>query len=207
MQKLSSTLTHWHIRCNDNITKIGIAGKLTRIVHWDVGRASARHVGLKPDLQLYDDIFGTVVNRFLVQAVAGVPLTVYGKGGQTRGYLNLKDTLQCVDLAMNDPVERGKLRILNQFTEQFTVNELAEKVQQAGNSLGLKVQINHIDNPRKELEEHYYNAKHQGLTDMGLKPNFMTEDVLSDMLQSVIRYKGGIDRNKIEPRVRWKQAV
>lgn len=155
----------------------------------------------------YDDIFGTVVNRFLVQAVAGVPLTVYGKGGQTRGYLNLKDTLQCVDLAMNDPVECGKLRILNQFTEQFTVNELAEKVQQAGNSLGLKVQINHIDNPRKELEEHYYNAKHQGLTDMGLKPNFMTEEVLSGMLQSVIRYKGGIDRNKIEPRVRWKQAV
>ena len=108
---------------------------------------------------------------------------------------------------MNNPVECGKLRILNQFTEQFTVNELAEKVQQAGNSLGLKVEINHIDNPRKELEEHYYNAKHQGLTDMGLKPNFMTEDVLSGMLQSVIRYKAGIDRNKIEPRVRWKQAV
>src|SRR5204862_3758525 len=84
----------------------------------------------------YDDIFGTVINRFLVQAVAGVPLTVYGQGGQTRGYLNLNDTLQCVELAMNNPVGRGKLRILNQFTEQFTVNELAERVRDAARSLG-----------------------------------------------------------------------
>ncbi|MDD3883617.1 MAG: NAD-dependent epimerase/dehydratase family protein [Gallionella sp.] len=153
----------------------------------------------------YDDIFGTVVNRFLVQAVAGVPLTVYGKGGQTRGYLNLKDTLQCVNLAMENPVKPGELRILNQFTEQFTVNQLAEKVQHVGNIMGLDVQVNNIDNPRKEMEEHYYNANHSGLLDLGLKPHYMTDEVVAQMLESVMRYKNGIDRTKIEPRVRWER--
>lgn len=155
----------------------------------------------------YDDIFGTVVNRFLVQAVAGIPLTVYGKGGQTRGYLNLKDTLQCVTLAMENPVKAGELRILNQFTEQFTVNQLAEKVKRVGNAMGLNVRIKHIDNPRKELEEHYYNAKHHALLDLGLKPHYMTDDVLSHMLESVMRYKDNIDLKKIEPRVCWKQPA
>lgn len=151
----------------------------------------------------YDDIFGTVVNRFLVQAVAGIPLTVYGKGGQTRGYLNLKDTLQCVELAMNNPVDKGELRILNQFTEKFTVNELAELVQRVGNQMGLNVQIKPIDNPRKEKEEHYYNARHHGLIELGLKPNPMTDDVISEMLEMVIHYKDGIDERKILPRVKW----
>ena len=152
----------------------------------------------------YDDIFGTVVNRFLVQAVAGVPLTVYGKGGQTRGYLNLKDTLQCVELAMNNPVDKGELRILNQFTEQFTVNELAERVQRVGKSLGLDVEVKSIDNPRKEAEDHYYNAKHSGLLELGLKPHYMTDDVLAMMMEQVMRYKERIDTRKILPRVRWK---
>ena len=152
----------------------------------------------------YDDIFGTVVNRFLVQAVAGVPLTVYGQGGQTRGYLNLKDTLQCVELAMMNPVEQGKLRILNQFTEQFTVNTLAEKVKEAGRNFGLDVAIKSIDNPRKEQEEHYYNAKHHGLMELGLEPHYMTEDVLSGMLERIIEHKQDIDTRKILPRVRWR---
>ena len=151
----------------------------------------------------YDDIFGTAVNRFLVQAVAGVPLTVYGKGGQTRGYLNLKDTLQCVELAMTNPVDKGELRILNQFTEQFSVNELATRVQAAGKAIGLDVQIEQIENPRKEMEEHYYNAANSGLTDLGLEPHFMTEDVLVEMLERVKTYEVAIDKAKIFPRVRW----
>lgn len=154
----------------------------------------------------YDDIFGTVLNRFLVQAVAGVPLTVYGKGGQTRGYLNLKDTLQCVDLAMNSPVDAGDLRILNQFTEQFSVNELAEKVARVGNASGLDVEIKNIDNPRKEREEHYYNPAHSGLTDLGLAPNYLTDDVVTDMLETVKRYSNRIDTRKVMPRVNWKAA-
>jgi len=151
----------------------------------------------------YDDIFGTAVNRFLVQAVAGVPLTVYGKGGQTRGYLNLKDTLQCVDLALNNPVECGDMRILNQFTEQFSVNELAERISRVGNGLGLNVEVKSIENPRKELEEHYYNAAHSGLLGLGLEPHYMTDDVLAEMLEQVIEYKANIDERKIMPRVKW----
>lgn len=152
----------------------------------------------------YDDIFGTVVNRFLVQAVAGVPLTVYGKGGQVRGYLNLKDTLQCVRLAFENPAEKGKLRILNQFTETFSVNELADKVKDVGDRLGLNVQIQKMDNPRKEAEEHYYNPAHSGLLELGLQPNYMTDDVLASMMERVMVYKDKIDTRKILPRVRWK---
>ena len=159
---------------------------------------------LVPNLH-YDDIFGTVVNRFLVQAVAGIPLTVYGKGGQTRGYLNLKDTLQCVGLAMTNPVARGELRILNQFTEQFTVNELAERVYAAGRELGIEVRIQHLANPRKELEEHYYNARHSALVELGLKPTLMSTQVLTDMLRVVTQHKNLIDTRRILPRVAWNR--
>ena len=151
----------------------------------------------------YDDIFGTVVNRFLVQAVAGVPLTVFGKGGQTRGYLNLRDTLQCVELAMNSPVDSGELRILNQFTETFSVNELAERIQRVGNTMDLGVTVKSIENPRKEREEHYYNPAHSGLMEMGLEPNYLTDEVVASMLETVIRHKDSIDSAKIMPRVRW----
>jgi UDP-sulfoquinovose synthase len=151
----------------------------------------------------YDDIFGTVVNRFLVQAVAGIPLTVYGRGGQTRGYLNLRDTLQCVYLAAIKPAQQRELRIFNQFTEQFTVNELAERVTAAGKILSLDVRVQSIANPRKELEDHYYNAKHSGLLELGLKPHLMTDETIVAMLERVIANKAKIDSNKIMPRVRW----
>lgn len=151
----------------------------------------------------YDDIFGTAVNRFLVQAVAGVPLTVYGKGGQTRGYLNIRDTLQCVNLAVENPVAKGELRVLNQFTELFSVNELAARVREAGAGLGLDVQIRNLPNPRKEKEEHYYNAQATGLRELGLKPHVMTREVLVAMLETVIRHKELIHADRIMPRVRW----
>jgi UDP-sulfoquinovose synthase len=151
----------------------------------------------------YDDIFGTVVNRFLVQAVAGVPLTVYGGGGQTRGYLNLNDTLQCVELAIVRPPAAGELRILNQFTELFSVNELADRVAGAGRALGLEVQIKSIANPRKEREQHYYHPVHSGLIELGLEPHPMSEEVLVAMLEKVRRYADRIDRARILPRVRW----
>jgi UDP-sulfoquinovose synthase len=153
----------------------------------------------------YDDIFGTVVNRFLVQAVAGIPLTVYGRGGQTRGYLNLRDTLQCVELAMRNPVGPGELRILNQFTEQFTVNELAERVRSAAKMLGIDVKVQNLPNPRKELEEHYYNPVHRGLTELGLQPTLMTDEVLAQMLLEVQREQANIDPAKVLPRVKWNR--
>ncbi|MEX0385364.1 NAD-dependent epimerase/dehydratase family protein [Spiribacter pallidus] len=151
----------------------------------------------------YDDIFGTVVNRFLVQAVAGVPLTVYGGGGQTRGYLNLRDTLQCVRLAADQPAQPGELRIFNQLTETFTVNELADRVQQAGQQMGIDVAIKSIANPRKEKEEHYYNPVHSGLTELGLEPHYLSETVLGGMLERIIENRHRIDINRIMPRVSW----
>lgn len=153
----------------------------------------------------YDDIFGTVVNRFVVQAVAGVPMTVYGGGGQTRGYLNLKDTLRCVQLALENPVPSGELRILNQFTEQFTVNELAERVVDAARLVGIEAKINSIPNPRKELESHYYNAKHQNLIEMGLEPTLMTSEVLAEMVEAVRERRDFIKESKILPRVSWNK--
>ena len=152
----------------------------------------------------YDDIFGTVVNRFLVQAVAGVPLTVYGKGGQTRGYLNLRDTLQCVALAAANPPEQGQLRILNQFTETFSVRKLAEIVQRVGGKMGLKVEVASIDNPRKEMEEHYYNPVHSGLLELGLKPTYMTDEIIAAMIAQVQRHRDRIVVQRILPRVRWR---
>jgi UDP-sulfoquinovose synthase len=152
----------------------------------------------------YDDIFGTVVNRFLVQAVAGVPLTVYGKGGQTRGYLHIRDTLQCIALAAAKPPQEGELRILNQFTETFSVNQLAERVRRVGNEMGLRVEVQNLDNPRKEMEEHYYNPAHHGLLELGLEPHFMTDDVLAGMLEQVLRRRDRIVVDRILPRVRWR---
>ncbi len=155
----------------------------------------------------YDDIFGTVLNRFLVQAVAGFPLTVYGKGGQTRGYLHLRDTLACVALALSQPAAPGQYRVFNQFVETFTVLELAQRVQEAGRELGLKVTLRHLPNPRKEAEEHYYNPAHSGLLSLGLQPHYLTTEVLVEMLALVRRHRERINRDYILPRVSWHQPA
>lgn len=151
----------------------------------------------------YDDIFGTVLNRFLVQAVAGIPLSIYGAGHQTRGYLNLRDTLQCVELAVNHPVPTGELRIFNQVTEVFSVNQLAEQVRRVGDGMGLDVAVEHQSNPRKEAEEHYYNPVYTGLLDLGLEPHYLTDEVLAGLLRRVHAHRERIDPERIQPRVRW----
>ncbi len=163
---------------------------------------SQLHSDLLPNFH-YDDIFGTVVNRFIVQAVAGVPLTVYGKGGQVRGYLNLLDTLQCVRLALGSPPPAGDLRVLNQFTQTFSVNELAAFVVRAAKSIGIEATVEHVSNPRMELEEHYYNPACTGFAELGLQPTLLSDDVLAAMLGLVREHAGAIDRSKIAPRVRW----
>ena len=151
----------------------------------------------------YDEIFGTVLNRFVVQAVAGYPLTVYGKGGQTRGYLNIKDTLNCVRLSLENPAQKGELRIFNQFTETFSVNELAQRVTSAGTKLGLSVKTQHIENPRIEAEEHYYNPEHTGLVELGLRPHFLNDETLVQMLNFVIAQKENIRFDHIKRNVKW----
>ncbi|MGD9349967.1 MAG: NAD-dependent epimerase/dehydratase family protein [Desulfobacterales bacterium] len=152
----------------------------------------------------YDEIFGTVLNRFVVQAVAGHPLTVYGKGGQTRGFLNIKDTLNCVRLSLEKPADRGELRIFNQFTETFSVNDLAVKVKEAGNKIGINVDIQHVENPRLEAEAHYYNPCHTGLLELGLSPHYLSEDVLIEMMEHVIKYKDQIKHEQICRTVTWR---
>jgi len=153
----------------------------------------------------YDSIFGTVLNRFICQAVTGNPLTVYGKGEQTRGFLNILDTLRCVELAMENPAKNGEFRVFNQFTEQFSLNQLAEKVQFAYSELGEKATINHINNPRTEEENHYYNAVHSALPDLGLIPNLLTNDVLINMLKTASRYIDRVDTDVLMPNVKWNQ--
>lgn len=151
----------------------------------------------------YDHVFGTVLNRFLVQAVRGLPLTIYGKGGQTRGFLNIRDTLACVELAARNPGQSGEFRVFNQFTEQFTVTQLAEKMVAAGTRAGLAVTIDHLDNPRVELEEHYYNAKNTALTSLGLQPNLLTDGVMDNMLATVRRHVDLVNPDIIMPQIRW----
>lgn len=151
----------------------------------------------------YDEVFGTIVNRFVTQAVVGYPLTVYGKGGQTRGYLNIKDTLQCVYAAERNPAQPGELKIFNQIMETFSVNQLAEMVKKVGDELGFNVVIKQIDNPRKEQEEHYYNPSYQGLINIGVEPHYLTAEVLGGMFKVVSQYKDNIRKDTIFKGVKW----
>jgi len=155
----------------------------------------------------YDDVFGTALNRFCVQATIGHPLTVYGKGGQTRGYLNIVDTMRCVELAVLNPADRGEFRVFNQFTEQFSVQELAEIVQRAGREHGLDVRIEPIENPRIELEEHYYNAKHTKLLDLGLQPHLLSDTLVESMFGVIERHKDRVITDAILPRDRWRAGA
>jgi UDP-sulfoquinovose synthase len=179
----------WGVRATD-LNQGVVYGIDTDETRLDAGLATSFH---------YDHIFGTALNRFIVQAVAGVPLTVYGEGGQTRGWLNIKDTLRCVELALLNPPEAGEFRVFNQFTEQFSVQRLAEKVAWIAGC-----DIQNIPNPRKEKEQHYYNAKHTALSDLGLEPHLLTDDVIREMLDYVERHKDNIDQKQIMPTVTWR---
>jgi UDP-sulfoquinovose synthase len=153
----------------------------------------------------YDDIFGTVLNRFLVQAATGEPLTVYGGGTQIRGFLNIRDTIKCVEISVDNPAERGDFRVFNQFTEQFSIMQLAKKVISVAHSLGIDSSISHLKNPRVEQEEHYYNAKHSKLENLGLDPNLLTEKELKEMFLLVKKNTQDVDTDFFLPRVKWTQ--
>jgi UDP-sulfoquinovose synthase len=154
----------------------------------------------------YDDVFGTVLNRFCIQAAAGHPLTVYGKGGQTRGFLDIRDTVRCIEIACLNPANAGECRVFNQFTEQFSVLELAEMVKAAAWKLGMRVTIDHLPGPRVESEEHYYNARHSKLIDLGLQPHFLSDSLLDSLMNIAIRYQDRIDTSLFLPQVQWRNA-
>src|SRR5262245_45787043 len=155
----------------------------------------------------YDDVFGTALNRFCVQAVIGHPLTVYGRGGQTRGYLNIVDTLRCVELAVFNPPDAGEYRVFNQFTEQFSIEQLADIVHRAGEEYGLAVTIDPIDNPRVEMEEHYYQPEHTKLLDLGLEPHLLSDTLIESMFATIERHRDRVIPDHILPRDRWRPGV
>ena len=152
----------------------------------------------------YDAVFGTVLNRFCVQAVVGHPLTVYGEGGQTRGMLNVRDTLACVELAITNPAAQGEYRVFNQFTEQWSVLELAQMVADAYEG---DVKIEHQADPRVEHEQHYYRAAHTKLLDLGLVPHLLEEPTLKSMLAVAERYRDRVQPEAINPTVQWRKTA
>ena len=153
----------------------------------------------------YDDVFGTVLNRFCVQAAIGQPLTLYGKGGQMRGFLDIRDTVRCIEIACQNPASRGECRVYNQFTEQFSVLELAQMVETVGKKLGMNVEIDHLPDPRVEAEEHYYNAKHSKLIDLGLEPHLLSDALLDSLVTIAVRYRDRVDASLMLPQVNWRE--
>ncbi len=152
----------------------------------------------------YDGVFGTALNRFCIQAATSHPLTVYGKGGQTRGFLDIRDTVKCVELAISSPAARGEFRVFNQFTELFSIGDLADMVAKAGSAMGLKVQIDNIDNPRVEKEEHYFNAKNTNLLNLGLQPHYLSDSLLDSLLNFAVKYQHRVNKNQMLPKVSWR---
>jgi UDP-sulfoquinovose synthase len=154
----------------------------------------------------YDEIFGTVLNRFCIQAAVGHPLTVYGTGGQTRGFLDLRDTVRCIEIACQNPAAPGECRVFNQFTEQFSVLDLAHMVKTAAGEMGMPVEIEHMPTPRVEAEKHYYNAKHSKLVDLGLRPHFLSDSLLDSLMNVAMKYQDRVDRSLFMPQVNWRNS-
>src|ERR1700731_4690860 len=152
----------------------------------------------------YDEVFGTVLNRFCVQAAIGQPLTVYGKGGQTRGFLDIRDTVRCIELACLNPAARGECRVYNQFTDQFSAMDIALTVQAVAGQMGLKAEIDHLPDPRVESESHYYNARHSWLADLGLKPHLLSDSLVDSLISIALRYRDRIDPALFAPQVNWR---
>ncbi len=152
----------------------------------------------------YDEVFGTVLNRFCVEAAIGHPLTVYGKGGQIRGFLDIRDTVRCVEIACHNPAAPGECRVYNQFTEQFSVLDIAHLVAAAAKKLGVTTEVEHLPDPRVELEEHYYNAKHSKLIDLGLEPHLLSDSLLDSLMNIALKYRDRVDPELILPQVNWR---
>ncbi len=152
----------------------------------------------------YDHVFGTVLNRFCVQAALGHPLTVYGAGGQTRSFLDIRDTVRCVEIALANPAERGEYRVFNQFTELFAVEELALRVARVAASLGLDAEVAHLENPRTERESHYYNAANTNLRALGLEPTPLSDETIAGLITLADRHRERIDLQLIPPDVSWR---
>ncbi|SDR32660.1 NAD-dependent epimerase/dehydratase family protein [Thermostaphylospora chromogena] len=151
----------------------------------------------------YDAVFGTVLNRFVIQAVLEMPLTVYGKGGQTRGIIDIRDTVRCIQLACENPAEPGEFRVFNQMTESMSVRQIAETIAECYPG---EVVIEHLDNPRVELEEHFYKVNHTGLMELGLVPHLLSDTLITSLFDIAKRYRDRVDLAAVRPNVNWRDA-
>jgi len=152
----------------------------------------------------YDGVFGTAFNRFIIQAAIDHDITVYGKGGQTRGFLNIEDTVRCIEIAAENPADKGEFRVFNQFTEEFSVGELAEKVKKVAQEEGRETSVANLDNPRVEQEEHFFQAENTKLRDLGLEPHLLDDDVIREIFNTVISHKDRVIKENVLPQVSWK---
>ena len=152
----------------------------------------------------YDAVFGTVLNRFVIQAVLGMPLTVYGSGGQTRGIIDIRDTVECVRLAAANPAEPGEFRVFNQLTESMSVHEMAKAV--AATFPGI-VEVENLENPRVEANSHYYNVVYTGLSSLGLKPHLLSDTLITSLFPAVERHRERVDLAALSPTVRWRDPA
>lgn len=152
----------------------------------------------------YDSCFGTVINRFITQVVANKDITIYGNGTQTRGYLNILDTLRCVEIALENPADKGEFRVFNQFTEYFSINDIAKKILDVAKLKGFNPKIKNLKNPRIEQENHYYNPKNSALIQLGLKPKYLTNKVIEEMIDLVKKYNNKINTDSLMPNISWK---
>ncbi len=153
----------------------------------------------------YDGIFGTALNRFCAQAASGNDITVYGGGGQTRGFIDIRDTVRCIELAANNPAERGEFRVFNQFTEQWSVLDLGRLVEKVARTLDLEPNLVHLKNPRVEKETHYYKAANTRLIDLGLKPHLLNEETVEKLLLMAMENRDRIHPETFAPQVNWRK--
>ncbi len=168
--------------------------------------ADTEQTKLDPRLQTrfdYDGVFGTVLNRMVIQAVLGHPLTVYGDGSQTRGLINIVDTVECVRIAAETPAQRGEFRVFNQMTESLSVRQIAETIK---SEFPGEARIEYVENPRVEAEGHYYNVRHARLEELGLKPTLLSMALIDHLFDVVERYKDRVDLAAIMPTVRWRET-
>jgi len=180
--------------------------KVTDLMQGPVYGISTKESQIDKNLTIdffYDEIFGTVINRFVTQAAIGHPLTIYGKGGQTRGYIHIKDTLKCIEKAIENPPTIGHMNIYNQISETFSINEIAKKIKLAASNLSLNVKVKNIKNPRNEKEKHFYNPVYSKLKKLGFVSTKLSSEILTEMIKKVLINKNKIIKKNILRNISW----
>ncbi|HEY2007273.1 MAG TPA: NAD-dependent epimerase/dehydratase family protein, partial [Solirubrobacteraceae bacterium] len=152
----------------------------------------------------YDSVFGTVLNRFVIEAVIGHPLTVYGSGGQVRGLIDIRDTVACVRLAIENPSSAGEYRVFNQMTESMSVSEIASAVAAAYPG---PVSVENLPNPRVEAPEHYWKVAHTALINLGLEPHLLSDTLIESLFSITKRYSHRVRPEALRPTVDWRRPA